>query len=51
MRVTVEDGRAVKVHRNVNEPTHPGLTDIGRAPTFCDCLVQVEEVSASHPSA
>ncbi|HKX44663.1 MAG TPA: molybdopterin oxidoreductase family protein [Burkholderiaceae bacterium] len=28
--------------RNVNELTHQRLTDIGRAPTFYDCLVQVE---------
>ena len=26
---------------NVNELTHQGLTDLGRAPTFYDCLVQV----------
>jgi len=26
---------------NVNELTHLGLTDLGRAPTFYDCLVQV----------
>ncbi len=30
---------------NVNELTHQGLTDIGRAPTFYDCLVQVEAVA------
>ncbi|HEY9064863.1 MAG TPA: molybdopterin oxidoreductase family protein [Burkholderiaceae bacterium] len=28
--------------RNVNELTHQRLTDIGRAPVFYDCLVQVE---------
>lgn len=28
--------------RNVNELTSPALTDIGRAPTFYDCLVEVE---------
>ena len=28
--------------KNVNELTHQGLTDIGRAPTFYDCLVEVE---------
>ena len=28
--------------RNANEVTSPALTDIGRAPTFYDCLVQVE---------
>ena len=27
---------------NVNEVTHQQLTDIGRAPSFYDCLVQVE---------
>ncbi len=27
---------------NVNEVTHQRLTDIGRAPSFYDCLVQVE---------
>ncbi len=27
---------------NVNELTHQRLTDLGRAPTFYDCLVQVE---------
>ncbi len=31
-----EDGR------NVNELTHQRLTDIGRAPSFYDCLVEVE---------
>jgi anaerobic selenocysteine-containing dehydrogenase len=30
--------------KNVNELTHQHLTDIGRAPCFYDCLVQVEEV-------
>jgi anaerobic selenocysteine-containing dehydrogenase len=28
--------------RNANEVTHQRLTDIGRAPTFYDCLVEVE---------
>jgi anaerobic selenocysteine-containing dehydrogenase len=28
---------------NVNELTSQRLTDIGRAPTFYDCLVQVEK--------
>jgi anaerobic selenocysteine-containing dehydrogenase len=28
--------------RNANEVTSPALTDIGRGPTFYDCLVQVE---------
>jgi anaerobic selenocysteine-containing dehydrogenase len=31
---------------NVNEVTHQGLTDIGRAPTFYDCLVEVEAAGA-----
>ena len=30
---------------NVNELTHQRLTDLGRAPCFYDCLVQVEAVS------
>ena len=30
---------------NVNEVTSQALTDIGRAPTFYDCLVQVEVVA------
>jgi anaerobic selenocysteine-containing dehydrogenase len=29
---------------NVNELTHQRLTDIGRAPSFYDCLVEVERV-------
>jgi len=28
--------------RNANELTNQRLTDIGRAPTFYDCLVEVE---------
>ncbi|HYN61783.1 MAG TPA: molybdopterin-dependent oxidoreductase, partial [Rubrivivax sp.] len=32
--------------KNVNELTHQHLTDIGRAPTFYDCLVEVEAVVA-----
>ena len=28
---------------NVNELTHQRLTDIGRAPSFYDCLVQVRK--------
>ena len=28
--------------KNVNELTSQKLTDLGRAPTFYDCLVQVE---------
>jgi anaerobic selenocysteine-containing dehydrogenase len=31
--------------KNVNELTHQGLTDLGRAPSFYDCLVQVERVA------
>ena len=27
---------------NVNELTHQRLTDIGRAPSFYDCLVEVQ---------
>ena len=36
---------------NVNELTSQALTDIGRAPTFYDCVVQVEraEAQAAHP--
>jgi anaerobic selenocysteine-containing dehydrogenase len=34
---------------NVNEVTHQHLTDIGRAPAFYDCLVQVEAVAAAGP--
>jgi anaerobic selenocysteine-containing dehydrogenase len=29
---------------NVNEVTHPQLTDLGRAPSFYDCLVEVAAV-------
>jgi hypothetical protein len=29
---------------NVNELTHQQLTDIGRAPSFYDCAVQVERM-------
>jgi anaerobic selenocysteine-containing dehydrogenase len=32
---------------NVNELTHQRLTDIGRAPAFYDCLVEVEPVPAA----
>jgi anaerobic selenocysteine-containing dehydrogenase len=31
--------------RNANEVTHQRLTDIGRAPAFYDCLVQVERAA------
>ncbi|MCW5633745.1 MAG: molybdopterin oxidoreductase family protein [Rubrivivax sp.] len=31
---------------NVNQLTHQRLTDIGRAPAFYDCLVQVERAAA-----
>ena len=31
---------------NVNEVTSQALTDLGRAPTFYDCLVEVEASSA-----
>jgi anaerobic selenocysteine-containing dehydrogenase len=33
-------------HRNANEVTSQALTDIGRGPTFYDCLVEVEQASA-----
>jgi len=36
---------------NVNELTHQRLTDIGRAPSFYDCLVEVEPASAAPPSS
>ena len=32
---------------NVNELTHQQLTDMGRAPSFSDCAVQVERLSAA----
>ncbi len=32
---------------NVNELTHQRLTDIGRAPSFYDCLVEVEALPAT----
>ncbi len=40
--------------KNVNELTHQHLTDIGRAPSFYDCLVEVEPapiVAAALPSS
>ncbi|MFT3664295.1 molybdopterin-containing oxidoreductase family protein [Piscinibacter sp.] len=33
--------------RNVNELTHQRLTDIGRAPSFYDCLVEVAPATAA----
>ncbi|MGB2815821.1 MAG: molybdopterin oxidoreductase family protein [Burkholderiaceae bacterium] len=33
-------------HRNANEVTSQALTDIGRGPTFYDCLVEVETSAA-----
>ena len=33
--------------KNVNELTHQRLTDIGRAPSFYDCLVEVELAAGS----
>ena len=33
--------------KNVNEVTSQGLTDMGRAPTFYDCLVEVAAVPGS----
>ena len=32
---------------NVNEVTSQALTDLGRAPTFYDCLVEVEAAGAA----
>jgi hypothetical protein len=32
---------------NVNQLTSQRLTDIGRGPTFYDCLVQVERLAPS----
>jgi anaerobic selenocysteine-containing dehydrogenase len=34
---------------NVNELTHQRLTDIGRAPSFYDCLVEVQPADAAAP--
>jgi anaerobic selenocysteine-containing dehydrogenase len=34
---------------NVNELTHQRLTDIGRAPAFYDCLVEVQPAEAARP--
>lgn len=36
---------------NVNEVTSQALTDLGRAPTFYDCLVEVEASKTSTPEA
>ncbi|MCK7499897.1 MAG: hypothetical protein MZW92_63125 [Comamonadaceae bacterium] len=36
---------------NVNELTHQRLTDIGRAPTFYDCLVEVAPATARRDAA
>ncbi|CAN5306262.1 molybdopterin oxidoreductase family protein [soil metagenome] len=36
---------------NVNEVTHQQLTDIGRAPSFYDCLVEVEAHVAAAPTS
>ena len=35
---------------NVNQLTSQRLTDLGRAPTFYDCLVEVERVVGSVPA-
>ncbi|HSU22549.1 MAG TPA: molybdopterin dinucleotide binding domain-containing protein, partial [Variovorax sp.] len=35
---------------NVNQLTSQRLTDLGRAPTFYDCLVEVERVAGSVPA-
>jgi anaerobic selenocysteine-containing dehydrogenase len=37
-------------HTNVNELTHQQLTDIGRAPSFYDCLVDVQAVRQGQPA-
>ena len=42
----VEEARAPTA-RNGNELTHQRLTDIGRAPSFYDCLVEVEPAAAT----
>jgi anaerobic selenocysteine-containing dehydrogenase len=34
------------VGHNVNQLTHQLLTDIGRAPSFYDCLVEVQAAAA-----
>jgi anaerobic selenocysteine-containing dehydrogenase len=39
--------KLAKDGRNANELTHQRLTDIGRAPSFYDCLVEVEPASAT----
>ncbi len=36
--------------KNVNELTSQKLTDLGRAPTFYDCLVQVEACAMTSPA-
>ena len=36
---------------NVNELTHQQLTDLGRAPAFYDCLVEVRALEAPATSA
>ena len=36
---------------NVNELTSQALTDIGRAPTFYDCLVEVSLVGSATDTA
>jgi anaerobic selenocysteine-containing dehydrogenase len=37
--------------RNVNQLTHQRLTDIGRGPSFYDCLVEVQADDAAHAVA
>jgi anaerobic selenocysteine-containing dehydrogenase len=37
-------------HTNVNELTHQQLTDIGRAPSFYDCLVDVQPAQQGQPA-
>jgi anaerobic selenocysteine-containing dehydrogenase len=36
---------------NVNELTHQRLTDLGAAPAFYDCLVEVDTIESLHASA
>ncbi len=41
--------KLAKDGHNANELTHQHLTDIGRGPSFYDCLVEVEPASATRP--
>jgi len=42
--------KLAKDGRNANELTHQRLTDIGRAPSFYDCLVEVEPAATARSS-